>query len=295
MTWDVVSTGVRNAANPAGFPQWPRPYNWIQDIKVLACQETYVAKVKFAKATAANFFWSTFVPQPSEIARKTVTGSYKCGFYLGIKFPSPFEIIAGEGTAEIFAAIARPFATGLFIWWASETAFGALNSWSSIMYPEVRCPEGKGDVVWRNGRAPISAGYNIGGAFFFDELYDHHGYGHPVQGNIDIPAGFFSINYAFYFNAAAGGLHNCRAGITIGGTQVWLASVADVPPGGIVQGSVAYSGHATVDTTITTLFECTSDFTVPPGGFNVKILVSDQNESELSPTGELVTPRTPKT
>jgi len=63
-----------------GYTHWPSPYNFQKNIKVLACQDGWVAEIELYATAAGYFFWSNLVPSPVEITRKLFLGSYKCGF-----------------------------------------------------------------------------------------------------------------------------------------------------------------------------------------------------------------------
>ncbi len=172
---------IYNAASDAwgefkdnGYKRWPSPFrNAPKDIKVLACQHTFQAKIKMYGLGFGAWAWSAFVPQPTEILRKTATGSYKCGFYFGLKFKSPLEFVWEEDVVFAFAEMVRPVVTGLFYIWAAETLFSLLDQWQTMVYAMEMCDLSNGEALLAEGSGSMYFGSGQGSPGFYDVLYDH--------------------------------------------------------------------------------------------------------------------------
>ncbi len=195
MVWEAVNDHFVH------FKQWPNPTkNMVADIRVLACEDTWQAKIKMYGEAAANWAWSVFVPQPTEIERKTVTGSYKCGFYLGLKVKSPIDIIPGATTdapnifgkpflssSEMFAEIARPAVTGLFYLWAAASAYEALSSWQTMVYAGEMCDLQHNECLLADGIGSFFNDGGLGEPNQYVVLHDPNGWHPSFSGFINIP------------------------------------------------------------------------------------------------------------
>lgn len=195
MVWDAVGGTYHK------YHQWPNPTrNMVADIRVLACEDTWQAKVKMYGEAAAHWAWSVFVPQPTEIIRKTVTGSYKCGFYLGLKWKSPLDIIPGPTkdapniygkpfltTSEGLAEITRPLVSGLFYLWAAGSAYEALSTWQSLVYAGEMCDLQHNECLLADG---IGEFFNTGGTGEPNQyvvLHDPNGWHPAFSGFVNVP------------------------------------------------------------------------------------------------------------
>jgi len=179
---------VRGAAQSAYFARWPNPFNGIKDIAVLSCDPYVDIQFTFYLNFAGNFFWTSFIPQPSEITRKIFLGNYKCGFYLPIKFPSPMNVIFGANTVKVIASILRPALTGLWAFWAASTAYNALATWTSIVYEIENCEQENASVVAIGGSGNWVSD-NPGAPVGWNAVFDPNGWMEPSNTVLSVPAG----------------------------------------------------------------------------------------------------------
>lgn len=154
---------------------WPNPFtNQVEQLEILACTPTTQAKIKMAGIGFGNWFWSSFIPSPVEIVRKTVTGSYKCGFYMkGLKPGSPLDIVwRDKRTSKMLGELVRPVTTALWALWATETVWSAMSQFSSIVYMMEGCDNDQYTTMLRDGVGTFFIGYNQGGPALYTEMYD---------------------------------------------------------------------------------------------------------------------------
>jgi len=248
--WNVNSDGAR-AVRKAWYKKWPDPTkNWAKDMKILACQHTIQARIDFFTLGAMTLFWNTSVPQPNEIFRKTVSGSYKCGFYFGMEFPSPMELFLDTRTVKAFGEMLRPFTTTLFFIWAAGSAWDALAQWQQMMGMIEDCDPEHGEVLLKEGTGDIYTNVMGGSPGFYTAIYDpFHHYSSP-GGAIDMPTERGVQMHAWGFLSTGGGtINNCEIFFTKGGISPipgsQVVSFSNLGPGSVVTWDLAYSGLQT--------------------------------------------------
>jgi len=200
------------------FNHWPNPVNRIVDIEVLICnQDTWLARIELAAATAADFFWTNLLPSPRELERKALLGGYRCGFYMNIKVKSPIAIIFGRGTSTVIAEIASPFAKALFWFWAQSSAYEAMIQWQTVLYPELFCVPDVGVLLDKHATAPIGQGHITGTTAFPTHQYDPFHISLPFEEGCTLPAGNAKVTCAWIFQPGATGISNVKTGWTVNG------------------------------------------------------------------------------
>jgi hypothetical protein len=188
MVWDAVG-----GLSYKDFSHWPNPTkNFMAQAKVLACEDSLQLHFKMIGLAAAAWFWTTFVPQPTEIVRKTLTGSYKCGFYLNVEFGSPLDIVWQDvnvelKTSEIVAEIVRPAVQGLFYLWAADTVFSIFQTWQSLIYAAEMCDLTRNECLLAEGSGQDYTGNSLGEANFYVELHDPNDWHTTFGGSISVP------------------------------------------------------------------------------------------------------------
>jgi len=260
-TWETVKWKLSNATSVL-FPKelfpwkkWPGAPNFLLERDVWACQDGWWAYFKFSEYALLNFFWTSFFPSPVELERKTLLGSYKCGFYLPIKIKSPMELLVGEEGVEILAKIARPITTALFWWWAAETAWSAFDTAQTIVYKEQFCDDLR-NVFVADGAGTTFA-IDVGGTPVgpWHPITDPEGLCGVACTGIFIPAGDFRVRFEAHFLSAAG--------TTIYDAKVWL----ELPTGDKVEKSfdnnkvnegksqfISLTGHSAVGWSVIPMF-----------------------------------------
>jgi len=246
--WNVNSDGAK-AVRKKWYKKWPDPTkNWAKDMQILACQHTVQSKAQFFTLGAMVFFWTTAVPQPNEIIRKTVTGGYKCGFYFGMKFPSPLELFLDTKTVTAFGEMLRPATTALWFMWAAGSAWDALAQWQQMMGMFEACEDLHGECLLKGGIGELYSDDPEGSPGFYTAIYDpYHHYSSPggaitltVPKGIQMDAwGTFStggttVNWAEIYFIKGGN-------VPIPGSQV--VRFDNLPPGSVESWSLAYSGQ----------------------------------------------------
>lgn len=228
MVWDSITSGVGKAA---AFNHWPQPFNFLRRAEVLMCNDDYwLAEFEFAFDVFAHFFWTNLIPSPREIERKTLTGSYRCGFYSNVKVKSPIQIVFGNGTSRMIGEIAAPFARAFFYWWAAETAIEAFHAWQTILHRQLLCAPFIGDVLRANDRGIITGIPSVGIPALGDQLYDPQGFNEPGGPLIHAPPGGNHLWAAYLFNANPSGLAYTRTGWQRNGEIIELESHGSVAP-----------------------------------------------------------------
>jgi hypothetical protein len=157
----------------SNYRHFPNPFrNAVKRVRQLACEETVQAKIAMVVAGFGFWWFSNFVPQPTEIVRKTATGSYKCGFFFAPELPSPLDLWPGPDATVAFAEMVRPFITPLFYIWATETLFSALDTWQSMVYAMDMCDIEKNETLLAEGVGDMHFQTGVGSPGFYDVLYD---------------------------------------------------------------------------------------------------------------------------
>lgn len=172
--WQLGNGAYKDFKNN-GFKKWPNPFDGqMKDIKVLACQNTWQADVTMYGIGFGNWAWSSFIPSPVEITRKTITGSYKCGFYFKTKFGSPIDVIwKNKNISRMLLEISNPFATALFYMWAGQTFFSFLDTYQSIAYAQLQCGVDHDECLLADGQGEYYAGgAEFGTPGFYTTLQD---------------------------------------------------------------------------------------------------------------------------
>jgi len=167
------------------WAHWPRPFNTIKNIKVLACNnDTWLAEVEFYAKFAGDMFWHIFVPTPTELTRKTIFGRYRCGLGLKIFKWDPMDIVWGRATTKVLAEIAEPFIRPIFYWWVADTALFSLNAWSSLIYAQAACGLDDTDVLMKDGFASVASSTTNGSIPFWTKIHDPHNLANANSGFI---------------------------------------------------------------------------------------------------------------
>jgi len=168
--WDTVSAPYHPLPK---WAHWPKPFNVITNINVLACNnDTWLAEIEFYAAFAGELFFHIFVPTPTELVRKTFLGRYRCGLALDIGKWSPMDVIWGKQTTRILAEIFKPFTYPIFYWWAADSALFAMNAWQSLIYAQAQCGLDASDVLGADGFAQVASATTSGSIPFWTVLHE---------------------------------------------------------------------------------------------------------------------------
>lgn len=187
--------------NPLGLPAWPNPVNYIVDYQELACGDTWQAYVKFAFAEAAYFAWATFVPNPSEILRKFLLGSYKCGFYFGGGFKSPMTLFVDEDAFEVLVEFQRPAQALTFYWWMAASAYTAFQTWQTVMHKSDRCFPENANVILGPGEGEFNIATGLATPAFYNVIKNDDGLYPGAGADVFVPAGTWHVAYSYSFDA----------------------------------------------------------------------------------------------
>jgi len=172
------------------WAHWPKPFNIIKNINVLACNnDTWMAEVEFYAKFAGELFWHIFVPTPTELTRKTFFGRYRCGIGLDIIKWDPMSKVWGVGTTKILAEIFKPFVVPIFYWWAADSLIFSMNAWQSLIYAQAQCDLDENDVLLGDGFAATAAATTEGSIPFWSPIHDPLDRANGLSGFIDQMAG----------------------------------------------------------------------------------------------------------
>jgi len=230
------------------YKKWPDPFkNAPTEIRVLACQHTFQAKIKMYGLGFGAWAWSAFVPQPTEIVRKTLTGSYKCGFYFGLKFKSPLNFVIEESGVAAFAEMVRPVVTGLFYIWAADTLFSLLDQWQSMVYAMEMCDVIGGECLLAEGSGSLYFESGQGSPGFYDVLYDHPQHYSWPGGDVEWhEPKYVAADAMGHILAGSGIVHNIRVFFARGsiepipGSEIWESGPMN--PGDVATFSISFGG-----------------------------------------------------
>jgi len=276
---DSIQNSVGNYAKNyldgnTGYTHWANPFKgMVRKIDILACEEIWQAKVAMWGIAAANWFWSSFVPSPVELERKFVAGSYKCGFFLAPGLRSPLDIIWRDGKAsEVLLEASSPFTKAIFYWWAAETAWSALSTYTSVIHKQHQC-----DLTGRETLLSAGVGTFGGGTHHVEgeaglytvlrDIFDRYSEagGHVF---IDEPSSVNAIAVG-YMTTEGSTLHNVEIGIKYGEEVMQKAYLGTILPFTAQPFSVA-GAKGNYDGTVSVWFQCDVEgLTVFPNYINV--------------------------
>jgi len=220
-----MGTWEAELGNSLKHGSWPNPFrNMVKRIDVLACEDTFQAMVEMYALGFGNWWWSSFIPSPVEITRKTFTGGYKCGFYGKTKWRSPIDIIWKDGrTSRMLMQISSPITRTLFYIWASETVLDFMSTWSSLQLAMEKCNRNQNETLLRDASAPMQNSIPDGAPVFAEVIYDPKDRATPNDCIIGVDETAFYSAYAFgYFESTSGIYDDCKVGIAVNGEIEWV-------------------------------------------------------------------------
>ncbi len=246
--WDIVSElqGSHGYKQPTArqkrirkYTHWPQPFGKMEDITLLACNPSPTVRVKMWGAAAGAWWWSNFLPSPTELFRNWLTGRYRCGASFDYpadagkrkqgRMKGPLDVVWTDGKASVVAAeTLRPILTGLWYLWATGTAWDALQQFSTVMAAIEACDDGIEEVILKNGEADIYYDGNAGAPTSYETVHD------PFD-RYQAPNSFFLHHagplstYAFgYVTAVSQHVDSCVLQIgpdDLGGTHIDLGAI----------------------------------------------------------------------
>lgn len=190
------------------FHSWPKPFNYLKRLDVLNCNEVLMLRASFFLPVAAEIWIDANVPSPTELFRNWIFGSLKCGKKMGLKprIPGPFDIFFSKKGRVALVAFGGILGAPLMWYAMGQTAWTAMDAWSTIVYKQAMCAEPDAHGIMRDGhvRAQFAG---TGSVPFFIACYDPWNWGNEVAGTWDVP---FGSRFAW----ATGTLTNVHATIT---------------------------------------------------------------------------------
>jgi len=168
VVWNAVQGRVTK------YNHWPNPFKTLlKKLDVLACENRMQFAFDYVVTAFAAWAWSAFIPSPVELTRKFLSGSYKCGFYMQHGIGSPFDIIwEDKSVSRALAEITGPFVGVLNYMWMMDTAFSALQTYSSIVYFFETCAGDRYETLLRDAGAPLPPGIHNGGPVSAQLIWD---------------------------------------------------------------------------------------------------------------------------
>jgi len=195
MTWDYSAGGPAPYEKKGGwFPKWPDPFaNQVKDIQILACEGEWLAAITMANDGFGAWFTSSFIPQPTEIVRKYILGSYRCGFFLTGKRKSPLDIIWRNGAASKFLARLAIGPTSLgFVFWGAQTLWEGLSTFHTLMYASEKCDRGQNEVIAADALNTLTGDDFIGDVGLYNVIWNPKDYFSPLGGGLTVHPGLTS-------------------------------------------------------------------------------------------------------
>jgi len=283
---------VQGASKSAGkYTSWPNTFkNWVKKVDILACEDTWQARVEMWGVAGAHWAFSSFIPSPVEITRKFVAGSYKCGFYFTRGSGSPLNLIWHDGrAATVLLEMAKPFTKALFYWWAAETTWSALDTWQTIIHKGEMCDALGHETMLMNGVGTFPGGSHdaLGSAGLYEVLYDPmHRYG-ALGGGVDIdPVQAVTASAHGYIAAQGSTLTNVEVWIAMGNQATAHALVGSVPPFTATPFSVSWETGAFAGN-VSVWFSChVEGSTILPNRIDVTRFTVTADAPDDKPPGE---------
>jgi len=293
----IANKGVKEFFNNP--KRWPDPTRGlVKRIDVLACESLLITRMEMWTLAAAVWAYGVFIPQPTEIARKILTGGYKCGFYSKRSIKSPLDIIWRDGrTSKTLGQMLRPATTGLWAMWAASSAYDALATWQTLAYKIDACDADGNETILAFGHAPFHLGDNSGAPAFYLVQYDPQERGNEANGDVFADYKVAYNAYWFgYIRAASVAVHDIKVGWSLNGVQFTQTDYGSIGPGEEVVVEASLTG--VVDfMLVQPYFECRVDDAAIFMGdvFCEKLIVKAVPTSEEErPAGPLFGPDVPK-
>lgn len=262
--WDSFTDGVDHLTP---WKRWPTPFGWTTDVKTIICNENmWMGEIGTVGAVVGALFWTDFIPSPVEIERKTVTGSYKCGFYLLPKQKGLVEVLFGKGTQRVVARVQRPFTTGLFYMWAADTAFDAMAAWTMLIHKKLFCAIPEGDCLLMGGFGTFGGGNITGGIPNSTVEYEHWPDMGDTHNQIRMGAGDYELTGGVLVSSGNHTLNDFRAGFLVGSEFIVTDYFSSIAPFQTVEILMKLSGTLPDTNRATYQFRFFSAGLLPPHG-----------------------------
>lgn len=236
-TWGRYQKALRTNK----WPHFPNPFPWIKNVQVLSCSPNILVKVELATEMFGNWFVSSFVPQPSEIVRKFLTGKMKHGyFFLPEELTNVSLPFIGETSKAFLAEIAGPVTTGFYYMWLAQTSISFVNVFESLPLLFAGCPGNTDDTYLANGHATFTGDPFDGAAVFYSVISDPHNRYQDPSAVVVVPQGHVNSYAAGKIFANGAHIQNCKVyfgGATIPKTEF---DVGEISPGGVADFSMGW-------------------------------------------------------
>jgi len=224
--YEKAQTVGQGIGNPLGLPSWPNPVNSMVDFNVLACKDGWQAYIEFAAATFAATAWQTFIPNPSELFRKSLLGGYKCGFYFLPRVKTPMNLFIGEGGTQMLAEAVSPFTRVLFWWWVATSVYSGFRAYQTVLHKSEQCENDNCECLLQNGKAPYSGTGIWTQALFMQEISDTCNK-YPGAGSAVNVTGSYSAAAAFKPDLTNMGPHTVECAILEDGVPIKTVDYGD--------------------------------------------------------------------
>jgi len=267
VTWSYIQDNVLQK-----WPRWPSPFKgMVSRIDVLACEHSWLAMVELVGAETFDWVWTNNVPQFTEILRKTVTGSYRCGFFGLPEQKSPLDVLwqTSEETnqfgvphlplSRVVGQILEPATTGLFYWWLAETAWDGLSRWMSVITAQQLCGTDWADIIWHQDDQVASPGTYVNASVVgYGAYVDRHpSWGAPSAGTVTIPGpAHIRVTAAIKALDTGGHVHSLHVWLNIGGQRYGETTIPDNPDSSQNSVLLDASGDFLLNTSCSVGFSC---------------------------------------
>jgi len=184
--WGRQSGDKPKSKNP--FPSWPKPFNAIERITVMNCNEVVAMRIDFVTEIFMEFLWDANVPSPTELFRNWVFGQLRCGKKMGLRprLPGPSDFILNRQGRSIMAFSGAALGTAFFTWAVAQSVFTAMSTMSSIAMVQAFCENPEARAILINGNVRVTTP-SQGSIVFYDELYNGGAATNPTTGFITPP------------------------------------------------------------------------------------------------------------
>lgn len=173
------------------FPSWPKPFNAVEKIDVLHCNEVMVMRVQFMAEIVGEFWFDSMVPSPTELFRNWIFGNLRCGKKMNLptKMKGPGSLFLSTSGKVMLAEIGGMIGFPLMVWSMGQTIFNAMDTWTTILNTQAFCEEEEAHGIMRHGSGMFN-GEGRGSPVFYTKVYDPHLWGQFANGFWDAPPGY---------------------------------------------------------------------------------------------------------
>jgi len=237
------------------WPKFPNPFPWTTDIRILACEKDLLIQIENIGTMVGQWVYSTFIPQPSEIVRKFLTGKTKKGYFgLPLEF-APLDILWKSGDAtKILATITSPLATGLYYLWLMQTSITALQTAQQVGLLFSGCPDNGDETLLADGLAVSFIGSGSGSLPLWTTIQDPHGRYNAPGADMTAKGHWANMSMHGHISSQSEDIASMTVELLVDGVSFAKTEVGAMAPGTVKTFAISGSTHTNTNSILLNKF-----------------------------------------